>query len=332
MKSLSDNSNAINENRRSPFTIENADYIIDPYLPANEVHIIGGRSGAGKTHLGYQILERFRDQLEPILYVAGDRPAKHYKKLFKKLGIEPWQVVSLIDHDANQLEMGNILENVENHQRCFRWLDALIGGMKTKPKVVVLDPAQRFIPCKNLNYQTSAANGFAALMSWAVKNKITVILVWHVSKTKTWDLNDVFDRLTGSHGVQGHISTKAFLDVPGSYGKEGKPIYLYLRGQHFQDLKVSLLRDDKGAFRLAANEDFISLEFPVYQVLPKEPTQREDIIALVKNAGNGLSSLSESTIDRQLKQLVEQGYAQNSSHGMYCRKPRGVSIDPSTFI
>jgi len=130
MKILSDNSNVINENRRSPFTIENADSLKDLYLPANEVHIIGGRSGAGKTHLGYQILDRFRDQLEPILYVAGDRPAKHYKLLFKKLGIEPWQVVSLIDHDADQLGMDKILENVESHQRCFLWLDALIGGMR----------------------------------------------------------------------------------------------------------------------------------------------------------------------------------------------------------
>jgi len=317
---------------KKPSNNFNEQYIIDPHLPANEVHIIGGRSGAGKTHLLYQILDRFRDQLEPILYVAGDRSAKHYKRLFKKLGIEPWPVVSLIDHDANQLKMDTILENVESHQRCFRWLDSLIDGMKTKPKVVVLDPAQRFIPCKNLNYQTSAANGFAALMSWAVKNKITVILVWHVSKTKTWDLNDVFDRLTGSHGVQGHTSTKAFLDVPGSYGKQGKPIYLYLRGQHFGDLKVRLLRDDKGAFRLASDVDLISVEFPVYQILPKEPTPRENIITLVKNAGNGLSSLSESTIDRQLKELVKRGYAQKPDHGMYCRKPRGVSLDPSTFI
>ena len=107
-------------------------YIIDPYLPANEVHIIGGRSGAGKTHLLYQILDRFRDQLEPILYVAGDRSAKHYKRLFTKLGIEPWQVVSLIDHDANKLEMYKILENVESHQRCFRWLDALIDPLETR--------------------------------------------------------------------------------------------------------------------------------------------------------------------------------------------------------
>jgi len=330
MKKSSNNSNGISETIRSQPA--NEQYIVDPHLPANEVHIIGGRSGAGKTHLLYQILDRFRDQLEPILYVAGDRSAKHYKRLFKKLGIGPWDVVSLIDYDANQLDVGTIVENVEDHKRPFLWLNALIAGMKTKPKVVVLDPAQRFIPCKNLNYQTSAANGFAALMSWAVKNRITVILVWHVSKTKTWDLNDVFDRLTGSHGVQGHTSTKAFLDVPGSYTKKDKPIFLCLRGQHFQDLTVRLLRDDKGAFRLATNVDLISVEFPVYQILPKEPTQREDILALVKNAGNGLSSLSKTTIDRQLKQLVERGYAQKPAHGMYCRKSRLVSLNPSTFI
>jgi len=54
-----------------------------------------------------------------------------------------------------------------------------------------------------------------------------------------------------------------------------------------------------------------------------------DIIALVKNAGNGLS---KTTIDRQLKELVKRGYAQKAGHGMYCRKPRRVSLNPSTFI
>ncbi len=75
MKNLSHNFNEINGKPGSQPATEQ--YIINPHLPANEVHIIGGRSGAGKTHLLYQILDRFRDQLEPILYVAGDRSAKH---------------------------------------------------------------------------------------------------------------------------------------------------------------------------------------------------------------------------------------------------------------
>ena len=168
-------------------------------------------------------------------------------------------------------------------------------------------------------------------MSWAIKNQITVILVWHVNKVSRNDLNDVFDRLTGSHGVQGHTSTKAFLDVPGPEEKQDKTIHLYLRGQHFQDRKIKLLRGDKGTFRLASVEDEISLKYPVYRIFPNTPTQREEIIALVKKADDGLRNLSESTIDRQLTALVKGSYAVRLGHGIYQKKRPGVSIKPSSF-
>ncbi len=194
MKILGDEENTFNKQEN--------DFLIASYLPANEVHILGGRSGAGKTHLLFQILHRYRGDFDPILYVTGDRPASEVTRLFQKLEIEPWEVVGLIDDDAQHLSMDQILFEVDNHQRPFRWLDKRITAMSTKPKLVVLDPGQRFIPCKNLNWQSSAASGLAAVMTWAVKQSITVILVWHVNKTATKDLNDVFDRFTGSHGCQ----------------------------------------------------------------------------------------------------------------------------------
>lgn len=94
------------------------------YLPPKELHVIAGRSGAGKTHLMFQFLDRYRQHLEPILYVAGDRSKEHHDRLFEKLKIKPWPLVSLADYDADELTVSQIVGQVEDYKRPFRWLDA----------------------------------------------------------------------------------------------------------------------------------------------------------------------------------------------------------------
>ncbi len=100
---------------------------------------------------------------------------------------------------------------------------------------------------------------------------------------------------------------------------------MHLRGPNFADLRVTLLRDDKGAFRIANEEDQITLDFPVYRILRQKPISREKIIEEVKNGGNGVGNLSNSTVDRQLKQLVAKGWIERVGHGLYRRRSTLIS-------
>lgn len=293
---------------------------IEKYLPFGELHILGGRSGAGKTHLLFQILDKCRTIFDPILYVCSDRPAKTYAALFTKLGIEPWPIISLIDFQSD-LSAHGLTEHTDNHKYPFHWLSERLEEIREpRPKVVVLDAAAIFVPCYSLNQMASAASGFAALTSLGIREGITFILVWHVSKVKVDDLNDVFDRLTGSHGVQGYTSTKAFLDVEGRYPR------LHIRGQHFQDRVVAIKRGDHGSFRLPTRDEIIAMEFPIYQHVPNNPISRADLIELSKAQGAGLRV---RTIDRQLKALLRRGLILKPEYGKYSRSPNAPEPSPS---
>lgn len=197
--------------------------------------------------------------------------------------------------------------------------------MDVPARTLVLDPGQRFIPCKNLNSQASAANGFAAVASWAAKKGITVILLWHVNKLPKRDLNDPFDRIAGSHAIQGYCSTKAYLEV----GNESEPIRLYIRGQRFREMVVKLVREENGAFRIADTLDEIRADFPVYCVLPENEVTRQEIIRLCGiSPDEAISNLSERTIDRQLKELVELGHVSKCGHGRYNKKVVSIRVKP----
>jgi len=292
-------------------------WLIEKYLPFGELHILGGRSGAGKTHLLFQILDKFRTVFDPILYVCSDRPAKTYAALFTKLGIEPWPIISLIDYLGSHGLHDEQRPITDDYMWPFNWLSKQLREIQEpRPKVVVLDAGAIFIPCRNLNQMASAALGFSALTSLAIKEGVTFIIVWHVSKVKVKDLNDIFDRLTGSHGVQGYTSTKAFLNV------EWVHPLLHLRGQHFQDRVITLKRGDHGAFRLPTRDEVIALEFPVYRFVPNKPTSLKDIVQIAKTTDKGIA---ERTIDRHLRKLLDKGLIIKPKFGKYSRVPQGES-------
>ena len=70
-------------------------YLIEPWLPAATTHLLAGRSAAGKTHLLFQLLHKFRDQLQPTLYLAADQNSEPFEQLFDKLKIKDrWPIYS----------------------------------------------------------------------------------------------------------------------------------------------------------------------------------------------------------------------------------------------
>ena len=74
---------------------------INTYLAPNQVHLICGRSGVGKTHLLFQALNHYRIELDPIAYIATDRETGEYTELFKEGKIIPWPCISLIEIGAS---------------------------------------------------------------------------------------------------------------------------------------------------------------------------------------------------------------------------------------
>ena len=267
---------------------EPKEYIINPYLPQNALHVIVGRSGAGKSHFCFQIMKKYYDLFQPILYIAMDRSLNpHYTELFDKVGLdyEAIDIFSKIDSTTADLtnirnsggasaafiEMIRTRQSKVDKKRDFMWLVQLLEEKRNEgrlPKTVVIDPGQQVVPTANLNNQGTVAQALSLFASVVKQMRITMILNWHVNKIHVGNLNDTYDKLSGSHALQGYCSTKIILDPPSFvYGIINKvvPTRLCVRGQNFPDIQVDLVRRGNGTFMPKDEYEKYTSEWPLYE-------------------------------------------------------------------
>jgi len=287
-------------------------YLIEPWLPAATTHLLAGRSAAGKTHLLFQLLHKFRDQLQPTLYLAADQNSEPFSQLFDKLKIKDrWPIYSYID-EGSRLAAREIAGKVRQIQDAYLWasdhLDCYKNEHKQPPKTLILDPGQTFIPVDDLNSARKITSGFAGLNRLAWKEQITILLIWHTTKSKQDSpFVDTFDTISGSHSIQANTSTKAYLHSP-SIDSVDKSIWLYLRGKMFADAKVGLERDDLGLFSLVEatkDESFLYL-------IPVDST-------ITTGKLKEIAGLPIRTTERKLQQLEDEGRIQRVGRGCWQR-------------
>jgi len=293
---------------------------IHRYLPPSQLHLICGRSGVGKTHFLFQFLDRFRSDLGKILYLATDRSKDAYQGIFTKGNIAEWPLFSKISLGADELgsakdygkEISKKLDGIENRKECFRWLDSMV--VAHKPDTVVVDVAQRFIPCANLNNSASVHSGMGFVASWAVYHGLMLILVWHPNKQLKEKLNDPFDLIAHSHVVQGMTSTKAILEQA-----NGGNYTLTVRGPTFEDEVVSFTKNEHGFFQLESEDSKIGDLFPIYNHVGNEPTRLEAIIDAAER-DQKCAACSKTSVKIQLAKLIEAKMIEKPRHGFYKKR------------
>lgn len=295
------------------------DLDITRYLTPSELHLICGRSGVGKTHALFQILNTYRSKLGKLLYLATDRRQEAYQGLFAKGNIPEWPLFSKISLGAAELgsaksyddEINRKLANVENRKECFRWLDSMVKIHE--PDTVVVDVAQRFVPCANLNQSASVAGGMGVMAEWAVHHKLTTILVWHPNKQLREKLNDPFDLISHSHVVQGLTSTKAILEQ-----SDGSNYTMTLRGPTFPDVIIDLSKDDNGFFKVESDESQLTAALPIYEHVGTEATPLAVIVDAAQH-DQRVSATSDKAIRIHLGKLIDAGLIEKPRRGQYQR-------------
>ena len=293
------------------------EYLIGPrYLAANHVHIIGGGSSVGKTTFLFQAINHFRKELFPLVYLIDDRPKEGTVAKFAELGIEPWPVEGLIDRKVgtSDEECRRVGRDPEH---AYVWMTTSVKRWQeesaTKLRTIVLDPAIAFLPCRRVNDYKEVAGACATLSAWALRERVTVMLVWHSNKTKVDELNDIFDAISGSTGIQGYTATKIML-VRGPRGKRNA----YVRGPKFGDFVIELQMNDEGVFSLLgvqpveAHEAAADIE--LMQWISDDPggTHWNDICEA--------AGLSRAGVMRKRANLVGLGYLARvrGRPGFYC--------------
>ncbi len=197
------------------------DYLIEPYIPASELHLFASPPGDAGTTLLFQFIDKHRESIAPFWYL-GD--ASH-DALFEQLDIEPWPIIQL-KRDAS---------SAEKWHAHFSWLDKKVRSAKVKPKVIICDGGLGWFP----GISGSHGNRPRLLAAWADHHDITLILTCDTNKRRG---GPAIYKIKGSSLLPLPFSSKAILTQPnGNWCLE-------LVGQYFPDETFQLERQESGAF------------------------------------------------------------------------------------
>lgn len=297
--------------------------IIDSILPANEVSILAGASGAGKTTLIMQLLTALQANAlvwghagRPNLrlgYIAADRTWRSYQKTaaLASLDLTSIQVRALVDDPAI---------NLRDFERSpIDTLEYLVGTM-LPVDLIVVDPLVVFLGVDTNKYHLNAAR-LIRLNRLCMANKVTLLGTHHATKARSdYSFKRAQDRISGTSALLGFTSTQLFLASPEETGRSDN-YYEWHVISHHAPAKIILLTRERGSFEYVGEESTApqSLTDRMLSLFFKEQASlsRQDVQTSLN------SYASRATIDRLLASSVESRVLVRDKYGSYCVPQQG---------
>ena len=295
-------------------------FLLDPYIPLAQVHVLAGSSGTGKTTILSQALTADLPWGK-VLYVATDRTEDSILALWRTLDLTLPHVTtySLVDEIASKLKKNPAaLHSPEGSSALFslQAISRLSAGFNT----LILDPAAPLMPLKNFNDTGQVARAMCHLAAWAKNQSLTIILVFHTNKTKKdGDFMNPFNRISGSHALLGYASTKALLLSKDEH--EDGPALL-IQGQHFPEKTFLLERTAGPTLRILSDSEVSAkgLLDGLGGIIDKLPP-----VAFTPLELQDLLGMSKASVHRYLDKLLQAGVIEKTEHGKYRKIVRPVS-------
>jgi RecA-family ATPase len=297
--------------------------IIDSIIPAEEVSILAGASGAGKTTLIMQLLTALQANAlvwghagRPNLrlgYIAADRTWKSYQKTaaLANLDLGAIQVRALVNDAAI---------NLHDFERSpIDELERLIGTM-LPVDLIVVDPLVVFLGVDTNKYHLNAAR-LIRLNRLCMANKVTLLGTHHATKARSdFSFKRAQDRISGTSALLGFTSTQLFLASPEETGRSDG-YYEWHIVSHHAPAKIILLTRENGSFEYVGEESTgpQSLTDRMLGLFFKEQASltRQDVQTALKPYA------SRATIDRLLAGSVESKVLMRDKYGSYCVPQQG---------
>lgn len=297
--------------------------IIPKRLPGGGISLLAGAPNVGKTALLAGLLRDLRagrpifgHQPKPIPAIGivnADRG--WYNGAGYWLGLAGYgdiRAYSLMDDETF---------NMKRLRRKFERTDLLasfIDSLQLPPySLVIVDPISLFLGGNLLDYDAcSVACG--EIRTYLRLRKLSMLATVHSGKLKT-DKNDRYvrtsDQILGSTAIPGFTDAILHLASPEEIGK---PYYALAWHPHCDKKEIyKLERDDQGLFLPYSGVD----EANKRRVLSCLPTDRSalSLSEVVEQAQQ--FPLSQSTVQRVLTELVDDGLVEKVGHGKYAKIP-----------
>lgn len=289
-------------------------YVIEGMLPANQLHLLGGPSGGGKSTLAFQMLDALhngtpflgrRTRQMKIAYVSGDRPTASVEETQDRCRVA-FPTFSLVD------------ESLDTQDLVSKVIPRLTAVCGHRPNFIYVDGFTSMVPGGFQNNYAIVARWLASLQRYCWKQKITILGACHTTKTKE---NEKFtnprQRILGSVSWGGFSETVLIIE-PLDDDITRKKRMLYILPRNHADEHMVLTLTPEG--RLQVPDKVERAEsitgFVMESVLESYDPGTQVLYSGLRDLALG-KGLSLRTFNRWLAKYVEQGKLVRKLKGIY---------------
>ncbi len=219
-------------------------YLVDVILPENEIHLLGGPSGAGKTRwllhtlLKWEKGEQFLGYTShpaPWVYVAADRSVTSVERTLSGMGIDPGRITAIPAWDKG-MKINELMDAIE----------------KCRAHLVVWESFGSFVDEPAQGHQVKA---FLSRMNRFCRQiDTTIIGIMESPKMKPYErYANPRQRISGA-AAWGHFSETIMLVEPDMDLMDDDPAnpyrYLYVCSRNGPAMKLKLCFDLQGCLQV----------------------------------------------------------------------------------
>jgi DNA-binding HxlR family transcriptional regulator len=280
-------------------------FLIASILPAFELHLLGGPSGAGKTRWIFQSLIDWRTT-----------------RLVMGMECEPFPSIAYLAYDRSEASIGQTLSYFPELQvPCYslRGRRTPISKLPTEYpdiKVFIIDGIATLLPGGRINDYQVVADFLCAAGEVCAKCCITIIGILHASKTKEGEeYRNPRQRIAGSVAWAAFSETVFVVEPVHPDEPEDQKRRLFICPRNAKEMSFDMCMNDNGRLLIESAPDDLanSDETIILTVLRAKGTlSRKELINSIENLG-----ISRATLDRRLDSLDRKGLIDKPKYGHY---------------
>lgn len=287
--------------------------ILHPILPRNEVSILAGASGAGKTTLIMQMIAAVQKNTPFFGFSPGSHPWKLGYIVADRAKDSALHWATRGGVDTSQLGMRSLVDDssISLAKLSTSPMDLLfeLAESLLPLDLLVVDPMIVFLGGDTKQYNQNAAK-LILLNRWAKKHDVTILGTHHAAKARTdYGFKRPQDRISGTSALLGYTSTQLFLNTP----EEASTDYysFHVVAHTHEGLEIKLQRDTtNGMFIPYTGEKDVDAQI-MEMLETAEAAGRSEFLKTL--------AIPERTVDYHLDGLVKAGRIVKPSHGRYTK-------------